>query len=103
MMKSGRLCKDVTTKDVELREKLRALSEVDIHLSMLCNYLAENGIVVNEDEITNQAEDAPGRIYELEEKLAEWTCLHEDAMHQLNWRTSNSRMQRIGSFLSLVN
>ena len=103
MMKSGRLRKDVTAKDVELCEKLRALSEVDVHLSMLCNYLVENSIVVNEDKITNQAEDTPGRIYELEEKLAEWTRLHEDAVHQLNWRTSNSRMQRIVSFLYLVN
>ena len=91
MTESGRLRKDVTAKDVELREKLRALSEVDVHLSTLRNYLAENGIVVNEDEITNQAEDAPGRIYELEEKLAERTRLHEDAVHQLN--LANQRQQ----------
>ena len=91
MMKSGRVCKDVTAKDMELREKLRALSAVDIHLSTLCNYLAENSIVMNEDEITNQAEDAPGRIYELEVNLAEQTRLHEDAVHRLN--LANQRQQ----------
>ena len=62
MMKSGRLRKDVTAKDMELHEKLRTLSEVDDHLSALCNYLVENGIVVNEDEITNQAKDAPASL-----------------------------------------
>ena len=62
MMKSGRLRKDVTAKDMELHQKLRTLSEVDDHLSALCNYLVENGIVVNEDEITNQAKDAPASL-----------------------------------------
>ncbi|KAF8578415.1 hypothetical protein K439DRAFT_1362232 [Ramaria rubella] len=91
MTEGGRLRKDVASKDAELREKMRALSEVEVRLSTLRNYLAENGLVVDEDEMNNQAGEGPSRLYELEEKLAERTRLHEEAVHELN--LANQRHQ----------
>ena len=83
MTDGGRLRKDVASKDTELREKTRNLSEVEVRLSTLRNYLAENGIVVDEDEMNNKAGEGPSRLYELEQKLSERTRLHEEAVQQL--------------------
>lgn len=87
---SGRLRMDVASKDTELREKMRALSELEVRQSTLRNYLAENGIVVDDDEM-NKAGEGSGRLYELEQKLEERTRLYEDSMQQLNM--ANQRYQ----------
>jgi chromosome segregation ATPase len=91
MTDSGRLRKDVATKDIELQEKMRNLSEIEVRLSTLRNYLAENGIVVDEDEMNNSAGEGPSRVYELEQKLLERTRLHDEAVQQLN--LANQRHQ----------
>jgi DNA repair exonuclease SbcCD ATPase subunit len=84
MADSGRLRKDVASKDTELQEKMRNFSEHDVRLTTLRNYLAENGIVVDEDEMNNKNGEGPERLYELEQKLAERTQLHEEVTQQLN-------------------
>lgn len=93
MTDSGRLRKDVASKDTELREKMKALSEVEVRLGTLRNYLAENGIVVDEEEVNKKTEEGPSRLYELEQKLTERTRLHEEAVQQLH--LANQRHQDV--------
>jgi len=83
---SGRLRKDVAAREADLRDKSRESSDAIVRLGMLRNYLAENGISVDEDEIRRprgQGAASPVAIAELESKLAERTRLHENAEREL--------------------
>ncbi|KIJ46380.1 hypothetical protein M422DRAFT_66743 [Sphaerobolus stellatus SS14] len=84
MTDSGRLRKELASRDAELRDKSRALAEVEVRLSTLRNYLAENGLLIDEEEISNLAGETPARLYELEQKLAEQTRMHDDVVRQLD-------------------
>ncbi|KAF5385427.1 hypothetical protein D9757_005444 [Collybiopsis confluens] len=85
---STELRKSLAERDANLRNKGREFSEVTVKLAMLRNYMAENGLTVDEDELdlpTRSRSNAasPVVIAELESKLAERTRLHEDSEREL--------------------
>ncbi|KIK70799.1 hypothetical protein GYMLUDRAFT_66014 [Collybiopsis luxurians FD-317 M1] len=82
------LRKSLAEKDADLRNKGKEYSEANVKLAMLRNYMAENGLSVDEDDLdlpsrsrSNAA--SPVIIAELENKLAERTRLHEDSEREL--------------------
>lgn len=91
MTDNGRHRKDVATKEVELREKTHALSEVEVRLTTLRTYLTEHGLVIDEDEIGQQAAEMPTRLYELEQRLNEQIRQYEETGQKLE--TANRRHQ----------
>lgn len=84
MTDSGRLRKDLACRDGELREKTRAMAEADVRLTTLRNYLADNGIIVDEEKVDSLAGETPARLYELQQKLTEQTRLHEEISRELD-------------------
>lgn len=83
----GGLRKDVTEKESVLREKSKEASDASLKLVMLRNYLAENGISVDDADLRSSSRatgrGSPIAIAELEGKLAERTRLHEAAEREL--------------------
>jgi chromosome segregation ATPase len=84
---TGKLRKEAAEKESTLSEKSKEASDAAVKLFMLRNYLAENGISVDEGDLrsssrTGRASPA-GNITELENKLAERTRLHETAEREL--------------------
>ncbi|RDB28537.1 Tip elongation aberrant protein 1 [Hypsizygus marmoreus] len=85
---TGRLRKDVADKESTLRDKSKEASDAALKLVMFRNYLAENGISVDESDMRSSSRNA-GRgsphaaIADLEKQLAERTRLHETAQQQL--------------------
>lgn len=84
---SGKLRKEVAQKESAFHEKSKEASDAVIKLSMLRNYLAENGIGVDEDDFGSSSgagRRSPGSsVAELESKLAERTRLLETAEREL--------------------
>jgi septal ring factor EnvC (AmiA/AmiB activator) len=84
---SGKLRKEVAEKESTLVEKSKEASDAYIKLSMLRNYLAENGIGIDEGDLRSSSRAgraSPGsNIAELENKLTERTRLHETAEREL--------------------
>ena len=76
---SGRLRKDLATKDVELRDKTSEISSVTVQLDTLRNYLAENGIVEGQDIPEKYIDNSAARMVELEEQLSNRMRLQERA------------------------
>jgi chromosome segregation ATPase len=76
---SGRLRKDLVVKESELREKAKEASDFEVRLSMLRNYLAENGLAPDNDDLNSKAGDASSRVAQLENKLTEKSKLQERA------------------------
>ncbi|TFK56590.1 hypothetical protein OE88DRAFT_37246 [Heliocybe sulcata] len=76
---SGRLRKDLIGKESELRQKAKDAADADIRLSTLRNYLAENGIIPEEDN-----SEGLSRLEELENKLEETARSHEQAEQELD-------------------
>lgn len=77
---AGQLRKDMGERDNRLVETTKAYSDGNIKLNMLRNYLAENGVKLNEDDLLASF---GGSTEELEKKLAEQTWLHENAEREL--------------------
>jgi chromosome segregation ATPase len=81
---NGRLRKDLSDRDAELLDKVKDAAHTNLRLGMLRNYLAENGIGVDEDDMAPKSNgDALARVAELESKLADRTRLHEQAEREL--------------------
>lgn len=76
---SGRMRKDLIAKESELRQKTKEAADADIRLGTLRNYLAENGIIAEEDN-----SEGLSRLEELENKLEETARLHEQAERELD-------------------
>ena len=83
MTECGRLRKDLASRETDLREKTRGMAEAEVRLNTLRNYLAENGLLIDEEEISNLAGETPARLYELEQKLADQTRVHEEVVRKL--------------------
>ncbi|KAJ4485930.1 hypothetical protein J3R30DRAFT_3282095 [Lentinula aciculospora] len=84
----GDLRQRVAQRDDDLQNKVKESSESTVKLAMLRNYMAENGLSVNEDDLdlpsrsrSNAA--SPALVEALESKLADRTRLHEDTEREL--------------------
>jgi chromosome segregation ATPase len=83
---TGKLRKDVVDKECTIIEKHKEATDATIKLSMLRNYLAENGINVDEGDMRSSSRagrGSPAAIAELESKLAERTRLLDAAENEL--------------------
>lgn len=84
---AARLRKDLSTAENRAREKSKEVSDATAKLGMLRNYLAENGVGIDEDDIRPSSRvngsNSPEAISELESKLAERTRLHENSEREL--------------------
>ena len=80
---SGRLRKELIIKDSELRDKTKENSDSEVRLGMLRNYLAENGLAPDTDELSSKTGDSSSRVTQLESKLAERSKLQERAERDL--------------------
>ncbi|KAG9127384.1 Negative regulator of mitotic exit [Ceratobasidium sp. 392] len=81
----GRLKQELTMKEAAVRERASAASSAEIRLGMLRNYLVDNGIVLDEEDINSEGEGRGGgvRIQQLENELRERVRLHQDAEREL--------------------
>ena len=79
----GRLRKELIAKESELRDKTKESSDSELRLGMLRNYLAENGLAPDTDELNSKAGDSSSRVSQLESKLAERSKLQERAERDL--------------------
>ena len=76
---SGRLRKDLIAKESELRDKAKEASDAEIRMAMLRNYLAENGLAPDTEELNSKTGDSSSRVAQLESKLTEKSKLQERA------------------------
>lgn len=83
----GRSRKETSEKDNLLRDKDKEISDTSLKMGMLRNYLAENGVGIDEGEFRpssrSKGSASPEAIAELENKLAERTRLQENAEREL--------------------
>ena len=76
---SGRLRKDLIVKESELRDRVKEASDAEVRMAMLRNYLAENGLAPDTDELNSKTGDSSSRVAQLENKLTEKSKLQERA------------------------
>lgn len=88
---TGRLRKDLATRDGELREKSKLASETEIRLAMLRNYLADSGLVVDEDELSSsQGSSSGARLQQLQSQLQQ----SKQAMEDMDLRLQDALRDR---------
>lgn len=87
---SAQLRKDLSDREAEVRQHLKTVSEKELHLKTFRNYLADTGIMVDEEEVAASGSGAPARLYEIEAQLAEQTRQHESLSRELQ----NARQQQ---------
>lgn len=76
---SGRLRKDLASREAELRDKSKTAAESEVRLGMLRNYLSDNGLVIDEDEVaSSQGSSGSSRLQQLQNQLRETKQLLED-------------------------
>ncbi|KAG5651610.1 hypothetical protein H0H81_008070 [Sphagnurus paluster] len=84
---AGRLKKEVAEKDASLRDKSKEAYDAIHKFVMLRNYLAEQGISIDDADARSSSRAAgrvsPAAVAELESKLAERTRQHETAQREL--------------------
>jgi chromosome segregation ATPase len=86
----ARLRKDLSDREAEIRQHLKTVSEKELHLKTFRNYLADTGIMVDEEEVAASGSGAPVRLYEIEAQLAERTRQQESLSRELQ----NARQQQ---------
>ena len=89
----ARLKKDMSGLEGTVKEKCKDASDASAKLGMLRNYLAENGVIVDEDDEINASPptakggavnaNSQAVIADLEDKLAERTRMHENTEREL--------------------
>ncbi|KAF9566136.1 hypothetical protein CPC08DRAFT_720114 [Agrocybe pediades] len=88
MADSGRLRKELSTMENRVKDKTKGLSDATAKLGMLRNYLAENGISIDDVDLQRPSSrlngaSSPEALSDLENKLAERTRLHENSEREL--------------------
>lgn len=86
MSDAGKLRRELSERDASLQEKVRDALDAGMKLAMLRNYLTENGISVDEDDVrsSSRALTSPSpAVTDLENKLAERMRLHENTEREL--------------------
>ena len=80
------LRKELSDKDLALSARTKEAGEVVMKLAVIRNYLAENGITMEEEDlhpVSRSGAVSPEAFSELESKLAERTRMHEDTQREL--------------------
>jgi len=78
------LRKDLSARDAEVRAVLKKSSDAATRLGMLRNYLAENGIVVDDNEMSSAPGAGPSaQVVALQEQLEEQERLRDEAEREL--------------------
>ncbi|KIL71754.1 hypothetical protein M378DRAFT_64627 [Amanita muscaria Koide BX008] len=80
------LHKDLSDKESALAVKSKEATETSMKLVVMRNYLAENGITVEDDDVRSVSRTgavSPEVFSELESKLVERTRMHEDTQREL--------------------
>lgn len=80
---TGRLRRELATKDADLRDRAKELADSTLHLTTLRNHLAENGIAIDEDNISNGRSTTPTTVSALQAQLAERSRAHEETRREL--------------------
>lgn len=83
MTESGNLRQELTAKETELRSKAKQAADAELRLTMLRNYFAEEGVVIDEDNLRSTNGDSSARVMELENRLNSRMRLHEEAKRDL--------------------
>ncbi|KIY51211.1 hypothetical protein FISHEDRAFT_37425, partial [Fistulina hepatica ATCC 64428] len=95
MADAGELRKDLADRETSLQAKAKEASEVSVRLGMLRNYLAENGLSLDDDDIRPgsrlNGSASPEVIMELENKLAERARAQESAERELTQTLRRNR------------
>ncbi|KAI0027318.1 hypothetical protein K488DRAFT_61970 [Vararia minispora EC-137] len=81
---TGRMRKELTAREGELRQKVKDATDAELRLGMLRNYLEENDIVLDPAGLPSKADnEALFRVQELESKLAEYSQQQERTEREL--------------------
>jgi chromosome segregation ATPase len=85
LAETGSLRKDLSSKEAQLRTTGRDHSETTVRLGMLRNYLAENGIVVDDSELSSSpGQGSSTRVRELQDELDELARSHDETERELD-------------------
>ncbi|KAH7106738.1 hypothetical protein BKA62DRAFT_214496 [Auriculariales sp. MPI-PUGE-AT-0066] len=83
LAEAGRTRKETSQKELELQDKIRQASDTELRLTVLKTYLAEQGVMVDEEKIASEGGEHPMRVHELESQLDERTRAHEQALREI--------------------
>ncbi len=82
----ARLKQDVSNAETQVHDKAKEMNNANAKLGMLRQYLADNGVTVEDDQLRPSRLNgtvSPEAISELEAKLAERTRLHENSEREM--------------------
>jgi len=85
---AARLRKELSATENRVKDRTKEFSEANARLAMLRNYLAENGVSIDEDALQRPSSRlngtaSPDALSELENKLAERTRMYEKSEREL--------------------
>jgi chromosome segregation ATPase len=81
---NGGLRKNLAVKETELRTTAKEQADASVRLGMLRNYLAENGIVVDDSEMSSPSGSSSSRVLELQNQLADLSHNNEEIERELD-------------------
>jgi chromosome segregation ATPase len=84
LAESGNLKQDLSTKETELLNKSKQAADAELRLTMLRNYFAEEGVVIDEDNLRSTPNGDPSaRVMELENRLNSRLRMQQEAERNL--------------------
>ncbi|KAH9046305.1 hypothetical protein EDB84DRAFT_1586938 [Lactarius hengduanensis] len=81
---SGRARQELTSRELELKQKAKDAADAALRLDMLRNYLAENDIVLNNDELETKLVQFTRLQEKMERELQTVSRQKQDALAQVN-------------------